>query len=560
LGYSPKKGAKTQELVFWQHEKKEPVLESDGQPMLDVDGQPLTQTVKRERPLLCRYEVYQARDLVDAEGQPMPLYQAPAQEVAPLDRATDILANSGVAIKTGNPGGPAAYDPRTDTLNLPPRELTPDDDYMALAVKSLVEREVHWGTKADKAAQSQEERKNSGERQVVESLEGAIASMMVAQDLGLRYSPRPDAFTSLTWKRHLEKNPDLLFQAAARAEKVRARVVALEHGPEKAKESKANEAGVETASKPLPELCRDRVYLDVPWDEKDTAKSFGATWDNRVLSWCARPGVDLTPLKNWIPEEERQRVQPSMVSLEGEHLAVVVPYKDREEAKEMGLYWQDQEKSWVVNLKHSQLAEVTKRFRPAPERAPDQAEGVERDSGEAQELALETVVLEVPFREKDQAKAAGAKFDPEAKQWLAPVGSDLGRLAKWIPEKEPTPELALAAADEFASVLKENRFVLEGPPLLDGRIHRVPVTDGQGQEGAYCASLLGTRPNGWLKNHRNGEFKSWLYTAQVMSPEAKEGLKKEAEARKWSRPPKSRGDKAKKLEEPAPAKSAGMGR
>ena len=553
LGYSPVEGAKSQELVFWQYDKQEPVLEADGQQRLGRDGQPLTQTVKLERPFMCRYEVYQARDLVDAEGNALPLFQVPPQEGGALDRATDILANSGVVIKTINPGGIAAYDPRSDTLNLPPRELTPDNDYMAQAMKSLAEREIHRG----KAGQGREVRKDSGERQVVESLEGAIASMMVAQDLGLRYSPRPDAFTALTWQKHLEKNPDLLFQAAARAEKARARVTALEYGPEKARKS-----GVETSRKLLPELCREKIYLEVPREDKEAAKALGATWDHRVLSWCARPGVDLTPLKDWISEKERQRVQAGMVSMAGEYLALSVPYKDREEAKEMGVFWDDQEKSWLVSLNHARLTEVAKRWPPAPEQAAVQADEANMEGMPESELARETVILEVPYKEKDQAKAAGAKFDPGIKRWLAPVGSDLGRLAQWIPEKEPNPELVLAATDEFALVLKENRFILDGPPLLDGRIHRAPVSDGSGKDGAYCASLLGTRPNGWLKNHRSGEFRTWLYTAQVMSPETKEGLKKEAEARKLVKPPKARPSRkrADKTPEQAPVKSAGLGR
>ena len=482
----------------------------------------------------------------------MPLFQAPPQEGEPLDRATDILANSGVVIKTINPGGIGAYDPRTDTLNLPPRELTPDNDYMAQAMKSLAERELHRGAKA--AEKSRNGRSDPVERQVGESLAGAIAATMVAQDLGLRYSPKPNTFTALTWQRHMEKNPDLLFQAAARAEKARARVCALEQGPEKAKE-----AGVEPPRKLLPELCREKVFLEVPFEDKEAAKAIGATWDNRVLSWCARPGVDLTPLKDWIPDQERQRVQADMLSMAGEYLALTVPFNDKEEAKKMGAFWNDKEKSWVVSLSHARLTEVTKRWPPAPEQAA--ADEIKMEG----ELARETVVLEVPYQEKDQAKAAGAKFDPEMKRWLAPAGSDLGRLAQWIPEKEPKPELALAAAEEFALVLKENRFLLDGPPLLDGRIHRVPVSAGQGKDGAYCASLVGTRPNGWLKNHRSGEFRTWLYTAQVMSPETKEGLKKEAEARKLARPPKARtpkvkANKAPELKEQKPARSAGLGR
>ena len=44
----------------------------------------------------------------------------------------------------------------------------------------------------------------------------------------------------------------------------------------------------------------------------------------------------------------------------------------------------------------------------------------------------ETVYLEVPFLEKDRAKAAGARWDPHKIQWYAPPGTNLSPLETWI--------------------------------------------------------------------------------------------------------------------------------
>lgn len=44
-----------------------------------------------------------------------------------------------------------------------------------------------------------------------------------------------------------------------------------------------------------------RVNLDVPFDEKDEAKSKGARWDPAAKRWFAPPGIDLKPLQAWIP-------------------------------------------------------------------------------------------------------------------------------------------------------------------------------------------------------------------------------------------------------------------
>jgi len=47
--------------------------------------------------------------------------------------------------------------------------------------------------------------------------------------------------------------------------------------------------------------------------------------------------------------------------------------------------------------------------------------------------APEKTLLSVPYREKDQAKKLGAKWDKEAKSWFAPEGTDLSKLRNWLP-------------------------------------------------------------------------------------------------------------------------------
>jgi exodeoxyribonuclease VII large subunit len=46
------------------------------------------------------------------------------------------------------------------------------------------------------------------------------------------------------------------------------------------------------------------------------------------------------------------------------------------------------------------------------------------------------VYLEVPFLQKDEAKAAGARWDPHRRQWWAPPAADLALFGRWI---DPEP-------------------------------------------------------------------------------------------------------------------------
>ena len=52
-----------------------------------------------------------------------------------------------------------------------------------------------------------------------------------------------------------------------------------------------------------------RVYLAVPYSEKDQAKEHGAKWDRKLKSWYAPEGVDMAPLEKWKPENQQTPVK-----------------------------------------------------------------------------------------------------------------------------------------------------------------------------------------------------------------------------------------------------------
>jgi hypothetical protein len=47
------------------------------------------------------------------------------------------------------------------------------------------------------------------------------------------------------------------------------------------------------------------------------------------------------------------------------------------------------------------------------------------------------ILLNVPFKEKDEAKALGAWWDPERKKWYVPRGTDSRAFQKWLVPKQP---------------------------------------------------------------------------------------------------------------------------
>jgi len=138
--------------------------------------------------------------------------------------------------------------------------------------------------------------------------------------------------------------------------------------------------------------------------------------------------------------------------------------------------------------------------------------------------ATEKTYLSVPYKEKEQAKALGAKWDKAAKSWYAPEGTDLSQLSAWLPDNTKTPESlrTVSPQEEFALALEKAGLDLEGKaPVMDGAIHRVPLIGGKPGErdGAYCG-FLDERPAGWMQNFSSGEKLNWTASGHTLSKEA----------------------------------------
>ena len=160
--------------------------------------------------------------------------------------------------------------------------------------------------------------------------------------------------------------------------------------------------------------------------------------------------------------------------------------------------------------------------------------GQNSDQETVREPADQKVFLAVPYREKERAKAAGARWNPEAKLWYAPVGADMAKLKAWLPEKTPEAAPAMPSQVEFALALKAAGLDLGGQePVMDGKIHRTPLLDGAAGklDGAYVGYLDGI-PAGFIQNHKTGEKTNWKATGHMLSDEQKAGLRAEAEKRR----------------------------
>ena len=159
-------------------------------------------------------------------------------------------------------------------------------------------------------------------------------------------------------------------------------------------------------------------------------------------------------------------------------------------------------------------------------------------------LAIEDTILAVPFSQKELAKAAGAKWNPEAQFWYAPKNAPLEPLKNWLPNHKEVEQAMSAASrnanrdpyEEFGAAVRAAGLVLEGQPIMDGKFHRVPV-EGKGagnRDGAYVGHLDG-KPAGFIQNHATGLKENWTIGGEELSADQKEQLRAQMQVAKQQR-------------------------
>ena len=169
--------------------------------------------------------------------------------------------------------------------------------------------------------------------------------------------------------------------------------------------------------------------------------------------------------------------------------------------------------------------EVARLIEPEPEKKPmdkiqvRQIDDPERDRAQREEP--ERQYLTVPYAEREEAKAAGAKWDGREKLWyIGPEGTRAG-LAKWLPENAAAAAPKASPREEFAAVLRELGGDLTGEhPIMDGRPHRMAtLDDDRGEKSMFYIAHSDGRPAGYAKNNRTGEEQRWKASAVTMTRE-----------------------------------------
>ncbi|QSQ54806.1 DUF1738 domain-containing protein (plasmid) [Xanthomonas translucens pv. undulosa] len=245
---------------------------------------------------------------------------------------------------------------------------------------------------------------------------------------------------------------------------------------EEAKNTQEQRVGA-ADQQPAQAQAAERQYISVPFKEKDEAKQLGARWDRKEQSWYVPAGIDAAPFAKWAQG----------------------------------------------------AATAAAEARPTQQAPEAQGDGQKKAAQQARQY------LAVPYEQRNAAKAAGALWDKAAKSWYAGPRADMAKLEQWKPENVQAQQgPAMTPREEFAEAMRSAGLFTgsnaQGDhPIMDGKRHRVPVEGGKkgALDGFYVGHLDG-HPAGRIINNKTGADITWKSKGYALSEQEKAKLQAEA--------------------------------
>ena len=264
----------------------------------------------------------------------------------------------------------------------------------------------------------------------------------------------------------------------------------------------------------------------VLWDDKIT------TTFNKEVMETLEDGLNAALLHSIHKESEKTETSLS----KGENVSkpepitkhyLDVPYNKKDEAKELGAKWDKEAKSWYApsNFPLEQFSEWDKNNGHVV-----QAKNSDEVTQEQAKTVNEKTFLAVPYSEKNQAKAAGAKWDKVAKSWYADSSSDMNKLQKFVSDKKIAQDPVLSPREEFTDTLKNMKAVISGDhPIMDGKKQRIECEgDKKGETSGFYVAHLDGHPAAYFMNNRTGQEIKWKSKGYSLSDEDKAVLNAES--------------------------------
>lgn len=269
-------------------------------------------------------------------------------------------------------------------------------------------------------------------------------------------------------------NPGELDAVRMRLEAVKYQVEGIELALDKKTRQAMPEDAISSVEQGLPPMNpplkkdNERTLINVPFKEKNEAKSLGAKWDTTERSWFIPAGVDTAPFAKWMNDGQGQT-------------ATAEPAKEQSQSTNQG-------------------------------------------------SNSERVYLAVPYAERAAAKAAGAKWDKQATAWYADQNADLKQLRQYLIENNTKTGPTLTPREELSDALKTLGAIVEGEhPIMDGKKHRIRMEgDKPSEKSGFYVAFADQHPAGYIKNNRTGQEVKWKSKGYSLTDEERAAMQAEA--------------------------------
>ena len=470
-----KKGQKASKGFFYSPARLEKELDDKGKPVLDENGE--EKITKVNRPVFKTFSVFNATQIEGVEE-----YKHPEPAWTPEDKAERLISAANVEI-TGSQLDKAFYNFLTHSIETPDKSQFDDKSKYystvfhelahATAHKSMMDRGVDY---ADKDSRAKEE------------LRAEISSWLVCSQIGIGYSAESKesnkAYVS-SWLKAIkpEDRAKELGFAMKDAEKISEYLMGLDL--EKGKTAKIE---AERLQAKADQYRSDQKNLFSYTEKITVAMSNPDLFDDLMPDHYKND--PLSAFNTELDETQREIVT---------YLKNIVLSLERSESSpspQDPAFFSDSDRK--QHLSKNSQAGLDGEMRRG-----------EKDS------ELSRVYINVPYSEKDEAKALGAKWDKQEKSWFVKPGDDQAPFQRWlVPSQEALLDMNKVTA-QFQDQASRLGLKIDSPQA-DGKLHRVAVEGDKGgkKSGAYTLYPDG-RPAGFIQNHKTGEKANFKYEGEI---------------------------------------------
>ncbi|CAA6824413.1 MAG: DNA primase (EC [uncultured Sulfurovum sp.] len=469
-----KKGEKGTSIQYWKFTKQIDKLDDDGKKILDANNKPIKVTLRLKNPQVFYATVFNATQIDGLRSLKEDLgIKEVITEFKPIEAAQKILENSNANINH-IAGNRAFYKASEDKIQLPLKEqFNSEMNYYSTALHEL----SHWT--GHESRLNRDMRNPFGSMAYAkEELRAEIGSYMLSAKIGIDFDPSQHHAYIDNWVSILEDKPSEIFKASADASKIVSFITALQE-----EQKEKLEKQEETLEKELDENNKES-FSNIMVGAVEQMENNELKLEQLQKSLPALS-------KNIELEELRLAISKTKETLLKQNINESIKQELQELSSILSNLYQDIEKAETQQQESSLVPKE-------------------------ETLYTHNTYLAVPYQEKEEAKRAGAKWDKNEKSWYAPKGSEINTFKTWSIEQQELKSMTLTgdaitqAISSFKEAIESKGLLLDDEPIMDGKIHRVPVVgDKRGKKsGAYIGYMDGT-PAGFIQNYKMGSKDNW---------------------------------------------------